>query len=153
MLHILAQILVNGEGIGAITEITPSFSERLGINERAAVAEVDLDKLLSVLKNSLRYKPLPIYPEVIRDIAFMVDKKTEHRQIVSELKKIDQLIVGAELFDVYEGKNLPTGKKSMAYHITYGSDKKTLESAEVDTAHAKVGDVLRKKFGAVIRVA
>ncbi|MBI4993205.1 MAG: hypothetical protein HZC26_03680 [Candidatus Magasanikbacteria bacterium] len=146
-----AQILVNGEGVGAVTEISPSFSERLGINERVVVAEVDLEKLLPVLKNSLRYQPLPVYPEVIRDIAFVVDKKVEHAQIVFELKKVNQLIVGVEIFDVYEGKNLPAGKKSVAYHITYRSDSKTLEFAEVDAAHVRVGEVLNKKFEAEVR--
>ena len=146
-----AQILVSGEGIGAITEISPSFSERLGVDSRVAVAELDLDKLLSLVNDNIQYHKISQYPSVVRDIAFMVDKKIEHARIVFELKKIDRLIVGVELFDVYEGKNLPAGKKSLAYHITYRSDDRTLESAEVDAAHAKVGEVLKKKFEAEVR--
>ena len=149
-----AQLLAVGERVGAIAEISPPFLERLGIDERVAVAEVDLEKLLSVLKNSdtMRYRPVPVYPEVTRDIAFVVDKKVEHARIVAELKKVDSLIVGAELFDVYEGKNLLVGRKSLAYHITYRSNDRTLESAEVDAAHAKVSEVLKNKFEAEIRV-
>ena len=88
---------------------------------------------------------------VARDVAFVVDWSVAHAEIVAALTGAAPLLIDAELFDVYQGKKMPAGKKSMAYHLTYRSDKKTLEAAEVDDVHAKICAMLAKKFGAEIR--
>jgi phenylalanyl-tRNA synthetase beta chain len=95
--------------------------------------------------------PVPAFPAVTRDIAFVVDLKVEHDSIVSEIHKISNLVTKVELFDVFSGGNIPTGKKSMAYHIVYEDKTKTLETAQVDSIQEKVRDTLRKIFSAEIR--
>ena len=87
----------------------------------------------------------------MRDIAFVVDKKVEHANIVKKFKKVDSLIVNIELFDVYKGKNLSENKKSLAYHIIYQSRERTLTGEEVDKVHQKVLSVIEKEFSGEIR--
>ena len=146
-----AFIKVGDDVVGMISELHPNVQQSLGIGDRVVMAEIGLDNLLVYISDNGKYKKIAQFPSVVRDIAFTVDKNVEHARIVAELKKVDRLITDAELFDVFEGKNLPTEKKSLAYHITYRSNDRTLESAEVDAVHAKVGEMLKKRFGAETR--
>ncbi|MFZ2189988.1 MAG: phenylalanine--tRNA ligase subunit beta [Candidatus Magasanikiibacteriota bacterium] len=146
-----ALVYVNGKGVGAIAELNPMTQKNLGLEARVGMLEINLDELLPVLTNEKKYVPLPQYPVVVRDIAFVVDRKITHAEIVQTLTKIDPLIVSVELFDVYSGKNLGENKKSLAYHITYQSLEKTLESGEVDKVQAKLVAKLEKEFKAEMR--
>ncbi len=144
-----AQVLVNGVGIGAICEVSPSSAERLGLEARVAVAELDLDALLPFVNDNTQYHKISQYPSIVRDIAFVIDKKVQHADIVSALQAVDPLIRSIELFDVFSGANIDDGKKSLAYHITYRSDDKTLESGEVDVIDGSVVGVVEKMGGKV----
>jgi phenylalanyl-tRNA synthetase beta chain len=146
-----AKIFVNDAEVGLVSEIDPKVQKKVGIDEPIAVAELDLDILLLILKKNKKYGGIPAYPEVVRDIAFLINKKYAHAEIVKALQKVDPLIVNVELFDVYEGKNVAEDKKSMAYHITYRSDERTLESAEVDKVQERVVGMLQETFAAEIR--
>ncbi len=146
-----AQVLVSGVGVGAICEVSPPFAERLGLEARVAVAELDLDALLSFVNDNTQYHKISQYPSIVRDIAFVIDKSVQHADIVSALKTVDPLIRSIELFDVFFGANIGEDKKSLAYHITYQSDDKTLESGEVDKVHGKVFEVIEDKLGGEIR--
>jgi phenylalanyl-tRNA synthetase beta chain len=147
----LAHIEINGTTVGYITELHPEKQERFGMLSRVALSEIDLNVLLPLISFKSNYKHISEYPEVKRDVAFVVDKKVQHIDIVKEIQSVDRLIVNVELFDVYEGTNVGEGKKSVAYHITYLSGEKTLETGEVDKVHGKVTDVLKKKFNAEVR--
>ncbi|HBU07094.1 MAG TPA: phenylalanine--tRNA ligase subunit beta [Candidatus Magasanikbacteria bacterium] len=146
-----ALVFVNGKEVGAVAELNPMTQKNLGLEARVGILEINLDELLPVLTNEKKYVPLPQYPVVVRDIAFVVDRKITHAEIVQALTKIDPLIVSVELFDVYSGKNLGENKKSLAYHITYQSLEKTLESGEVDKVHTKLIAKLEKEFQAEVR--
>lgn len=153
-----AQVLVNGIDIGAISELNPLYAERLGIDARVAVAELDLDALLPFVGENIQYHKISQYPSIIRDIAFVIDKKVQHANIVSALQAVDPLIRSVELFDVFPSASsgqvpgkIPEGRKSMAYHITYRSNDKTLEAGEVEKAHSKVIEVIEDKLGGEIR--
>lgn len=146
-----AFIQVNGAIVGKITELHPLVAKNLGIEERVAFAEMNINILSENLKEEVSYVPLSLYPDVVRDIAFVVEKSAAHAAIVAQIKNADALIQKVELFDVYEGERLGENKKSMAYHITYGSNEKTLTTEEVDIAHKKVLETLQKQFGAEIR--
>lgn len=146
-----ATINVSGEMIGAIAELHPVTQHNLGIETRVASLEINLDKLLECKKEFLTFCSLPEYPEVIRDIAFVVDKKVEHSAVVKVLKEVDPLIVEIKLFDVYEGKNLAENKKGVAYHLTYQSPNRTLTSEEVDKVQEKMIKAIEKEFAAEIR--
>ncbi len=146
-----AVISANKKKIGFVAEVNPLVQNNLGITERTAIVEIDMDVLLPLLSVFSPYKPLPLYPAVQRDIAFVVDKTVRHADIVGAIKKADSLIENVELFDVYEGKNLGDSKKSMAYHITYRSNDRTLTSEEADKAQDRVVKKIEKEFEAEIR--
>ena len=86
-----------------------------------------------------------------RDLAFVVKENVLYNNIKDELEKFDALITKVELFDVYQGKNLPAGQKSLAFHITYSSPEQTLTSAEVDAVQEKLINHLKSKYEAQIR--
>lgn len=146
-----AEVLIGNEEVGIMFELQPAVQKKLGIAERVAMFELNVNRLLELYKEKTSYKKLAQYPAMERDIAFVVGKSVQQADIVAKLNEVDDLIVNVELFDVYEGKNVAVGKKSLAYHIVYRSDEKTLEAAEVDKVHAVVEKVLKKEFGAEIR--
>jgi len=146
-----AEIYFDNSAVGFISELNPSVQENLGIPYRTAVLELKVEALAPFFDKEVDYEKLPNYPSVDRDLAFLVNREVEHEKIVEAVRKIDLLVADVELFDVYEGKQIEKGKKSMAYHIIYRSEVKTLESKDVDGLHLKVIDLLQKKFGAEIR--
>jgi len=137
--------------IGTLGELTPDARERAGVESRVAIALIDVAELVKAAKPSADYREPSAYPPILRDIAFIVPRKTEHEFIVAAVKAIDPLIVGIELFDHYEGKGIEEGKKNLAYHLTYQSPARTLVADEVDAIHAKVARMLEHKFHATIR--
>lgn len=146
-----AQVKVGKNIVGEIGELHPMTQQTLGIPHRVAVASINLSELTPLLEESSSYRSLSQYPDVQRDVAFVVDRDVEHVTIVDELDGADPLLVSAELFDVYDGDKMEKGKKSMAYRCTYRHADKTLETKEVDDAHATVVALLEKKFDATIR--
>ena len=109
--------------------------------------------LLSELGSSVpaTYSPISAFPTVERDVAFVVPVATEYAALSSALSTVDPLIKKVELFDVFRGGLLSAGHKSLALHLTYSLDHRTLASAEVDEAEKKVFAMLEKKFQAEIR--
>ena len=146
-----AEVSVAGKKIGHIAEVHPLTAEKLGLDARTAILEVNLSEIVSLLTEKTQYLPLSQYPSIERDVAFVLDTEKQHEDIAAALIKADPLTVDVELFDVFTGKNIPEGKKSMAYRITYRSDEKTLEGKDVDVVHEKIVAMLKKKFGAEIR--
>jgi len=137
--------------IGTLGELTPDARAAAGVESRVALALIDVAELVKAAKPSADYREPSAYPPVLRDIAFVVPRKTEHEFIVAAVKAVDPLIVGIELFDHYEGKGIEEGKKNLAYHLTYQSPSRTLVADEVDAIHAKVSRMLEHKFHATIR--
>ncbi len=146
-----AFILVQGTIVGRMCELHPAVAKKLGIDERAAFAELNLQTLSSLISEQISYEPLSPYPEVVRDIAFVVQKNIEHATFESALIGLDPLVQKVELFDVYQGERLGEEKKSMAYHITYASKEKTLTTEEIEKVHAHVLKTLQEKFAAELR--
>ncbi len=147
-----ATLVVKGEKIGDFFEIHPKSAKDFGLAQRVAYAEINLTKLSEFTTTPVsHYRPLSSFPTVIRDVAFVVQCSILHRDIHTALRAADPLVTSITLFDVFEGKNVGHGKKSMAYRITYQSREKTLDTAEIDAAHKAVEKILKEKFKAEIR--
>ena len=89
---------------------------------------------------------------VRRDLSLLLDAGTDMAQIQTAVRRCDsKLIHSVSLFDVYEGKNLPAGKKSYAISIEIQDDEKTLQDKHIDKIMSKVTETLRRTFGAELR--
>ena len=140
--------------LGAISELHPAVAEALGIEERVGVFTLNLSlaaEHFGQLVNLAGYQPLSLFPEVIRDIAFVVKKEITHADILKVLSHVDSLLTKVELFDVFMGEGIGQGYKSMAYHLTYANPARTLTTEEVDKVQSKVEKVLQDKCGAEMR--
>ncbi len=146
-----AEIYVDGICIGYIGELHPFAREGFGILYNTAILEIKLSALCVLIPRDMNYKCLSNFPDIERDIAFVVDKSIEHEKIVEVIKQTDKLIDNVEIFDMYEGKQTGEGKKSVAYHIIYQSAEKTLETKDADAIQQRVKENLENKFKAEIR--
>ena len=145
-------VSINGEICGNIGKVEDKTLKKFGIKQEVFVAELDLDYLISISNNLIKYKELPIYPASDRDIAMVVTSDTKAGDLIQAVKKTaGPLAESVEVFDLYEGKQIEKGKKSIAISILYRSDKGSLESTQVDEIQQKVLDTLKKSFNAEVR--
>ncbi len=144
-----AKILSSNEDLGFVSLL----DKAPGIKKEVAIIEINFDKLFSLYKSwpKKKYREPNKYPAMTRDLAFVISNKVLYGNIKKEIEGFDALIKEVELFDVYEGANLPEGSKSLAFHVTYESAERTLETAEVDALQEKLLKHLEIKFEAKIR--
>jgi phenylalanyl-tRNA synthetase beta chain len=147
-----SSIVFDNQELGDVYELHPMVADNFGLESRVGVVEINLNKLLEVVgSNNLKYKKISNYPEMIRDLAFVVKDEVTNGQVMELLNKIDPLLKNIDLFDVYQGKNIGEGYKSMAYRLTYGNNERTLTADEVDKIQAKIIGLLEKNLKAEIR--
>jgi len=151
--NLKAIILVNQKEVGFVTSIDDLVKKNNGIKKEVVTAELSLNQLLKLKENTptKMYRENSKYPAVVRDLAFVVSQKILYNDLYQEIKNFDPLINQVELFDVYEGQNLPAGQKSLAFHINYQDQNRTLTTAEVDTLQEKLITQLSEKFEATLR--
>ncbi len=147
-----ANLVINNEIAGIFGEIHPEVSKQFEGPERSYVAVLDVAILIENSKMDRKYTQLPKFPAVTRDIAMTIKEDIMVKQIETVIKKqAGRMLESIKLFDVYKGKQVPEGMKSVAYSITFREIEKTLTDAEVDIAMKKVVDGLKKSFDAELR--
>lgn len=145
-----ANVIYKGEIIGFVGEVHPMYAREIDLNT-TYVFEINLDKVIFNEKVKPLYSEISKYPMVTRDIALLIDKKDEFRNIENVVLSINnKLISKVELFDIYEGIGLPEDKKSIAITVTYSDKEKTLNEGEINNAHNKIVSEL-ESYGAIIR--
>lgn len=147
-----AELVIGKDSIGVVGEIHPDVTENYGVEVPCYVAELNLDKLYEASNTVKTYKPLPKFPAVTRDIALLVEDEVLVEQIEDTIRKAGgNYVETVKLFDVYKGKQIPEGKKSIAYAIAYRDESKTLTDKEVNKVHDKILKALEFKLGAQLR--
>ena len=147
-----AALLINGERAGVIGEIHPDVLERFEIETKAYVAVIEVEKLILASGEKIQYKALPKYPAVMRDIAMIIKDGIPVKQIEEVIrKKSGTILEELKLFDVYKGKQVPEGMKSVAYSITFRAEDKTLTDEEVNAAMDKIIKGLKTELEAQLR--
>ncbi|MBI2484343.1 phenylalanine--tRNA ligase subunit beta [Candidatus Uhrbacteria bacterium] len=147
-----ARILWKGSHeVGYVGFVSELVRGRYGIKTPFACFDIAFEVCYPHFSNTVTFTPLPKYPRVARDIAFIVNAGIPYDEIVGSLSAFDKLVYSVELFDVFEGKAIGNGKRSLAFHIIYSSDERTLHAEEVDQAHEKLQPLLQERFGAIIR--
>ena len=138
--------------IAVLGEIHPTVAANFGIGQSVYVFEMDAETLLRYRKKKATIKALPKYPASTRDLAILVDADLTTAEIERVIaKKGGSYFRGATLFDVYEGKQVGEGKKSMAFHLHFQSDDKTLTDEEVDAAFAAILQAAEEQLHAQLR--
>ncbi len=129
-----AEVSVNGKRLGIIGELHPE----LGFPAGAAVCELDAELLISLSREVL-FAPLPRYPAISRDLALVCPKDTAAADILAVMRKAGgALLEDCALFDIYEGKNIPDGFRSLAYRLTFRAADRTMRDDEADASIQKI---------------
>lgn len=141
-----------GKPVGFIGTLHPVLAEELKIREECAVAEFNLERLLSGQPKSPRYQPISKFPAVDRDIAFVMPKELEAASVESEIKKAaGELLREVRVFDVFEGGQLQSGQKSVAFRLLFQAKDSTLEDQAVNELRDRIVGSVSQKFGIAIR--
>ena len=139
--------------LGTIGIVSRKTLRMADIKAAVFFAELDWDAVARLAqRHRTVFSPLPRTQAVRRDLSLLLDAGTDMAQIQTAVRRCDsKLIHSVSLFDVYEGKNLPAGKKSYALSIEIQDDEKTLQDKHIDKIMSKVTETLRRTFGAELR--
>ena len=138
--------------LGFVGEVHPAVRERLGLDaDPVAAFELDLAQLLAAVPGSDRqFAPLPRYPVATRDLALIVPSDVPAAR-VNEIIRRHRLVEHAELFDVFSGRNLPPGVKSLAFHVYFRANDRTLTNDEVNRSLDGLLRTLQREVNASLR--
>jgi phenylalanyl-tRNA synthetase beta chain len=147
-----AEIWVDEEQLGLMGELHPDVGAAWDIEERLYLAELDLEALAGKVKGELRYRQLPRFPFVVRDLAILVEERVTAAQVEEVIAAAGgELLVEVKLFDQYQGKQIPAGKRSLAYSLVYRAPDWTLTDEEVTEIHTRIVRALAGNLGAALR--
>lgn len=137
--------------VGFLGQVHPQTAKAYDIPE-TYVAELNLSLLETLLPSTKTFTEITKYPAVSRDVALLVDQTVGHGQIVEAIEKAGvKRLKAIKLFDVYAGKNIETGKKSMAYNLTFQNPEASLTDEEVLNYMTKITNSLTESLGAEVR--
>jgi len=145
-----AKVLLDGQEIGIVGELHPKWVQMYELVTAPVVFEVELDAWLAAAMPA--YREVSRFPAVTRDLALTVPKEQSLAPLLDLLRgRAATIVSDIRLFDVYQGKGLPEGQKSLAFRIVMQHTERTLEDAEVEAGVAELIEVARREFGAVLR--
>lgn len=143
-----ATITFDGKPIGYLGRIGEEIASNYKFKQPVFVAEIDLQSVLENEPAPIRYRPLPKFPAIVRDVSFVVDRSTAYGSIRnSAVGSGVELLRSVDFVDVFEGKGLGEDERSLTLRFTYRSDERTLIEDEVVNAHEKVLEHLASDIG------
>jgi phenylalanyl-tRNA synthetase beta chain len=144
--------MLGKQTIGELGQLQPLLARKYDLRDPVFLAELDLDLILARRAAGKSFKAIPQFPGVRRDIAMLVPENVTHEAVASAVKQLKpQNLENLELFDVFLGKNVPEGQKSVAYAFHYRNSERTLTDNEVNAAHDRVVTELKQRLRATIR--
>ena len=130
-----ARILLDGAPLGIMGEVGPAVCERYGAAHPPCAAELDFDLLVRAARLDRSYSKLAAHPAAVRDLAVVVDEALPWARIEGAIRDLRiPILESIEFFDIFRGKQVPAGKKSMAFSLTFRAADRTLTSDEVEAA-------------------
>jgi phenylalanyl-tRNA synthetase beta chain len=147
------EILVGKISLGYVGLVHPKTLKLLDVNKPVVAAELIWPHLLKVLgKGNIKFNEISKFPQVRRDLALLVDNSVSFAQLHETAKKAERkLLKSVNLFDVYEGKNLPEGKKSYAISFILHNLNATLTDTEIEKSVNRIKEAFEKDYGATLR--
>ncbi|MCI8414963.1 MAG: phenylalanine--tRNA ligase subunit beta, partial [Ruminiclostridium sp.] len=147
-----AKVYAGEMEIGVLGQIHPLAAANYDVDAELYCAQLRLDALMAVCGPDPEYVPLPKFPAVTRDIAVLVDNDITVSALSDCIRAAAKgLLREVSLFDIYNGANLPAGKKSVAFNLVLRSDERSLTAQEADDEVAHILNALEKDFGAALR--
>ncbi len=147
-----ARIILGDVELGIMGEVHPAVCDKYGINTKCYCCELMFDTVMKAANIERFYKPLPKYPSTSRDIALLVAEDLQVGMLENIIKENGgDILEKIQLFDVYRGKQIGEGQKSVAFALTYRGAEKTLTDEDVAKVHNKVLSALKEKAKATLR--
>jgi phenylalanyl-tRNA synthetase beta chain len=138
--------------IGIIGKIHPLIIDLIELGQDVYYLEINLDEFINNTGDFIYFEPISAFPSIEIDIAIVVNEQIKNSEIESEIKKSgSNLLKSARLFDIYRGKQIEDGKKSLAYSLTFLDRTRTLKDVEVEIIVKRILDNLSIKFKAKLR--
>jgi phenylalanyl-tRNA synthetase beta chain len=146
-----AAMVFKDKVLGILGQIRPEVCASFDLKQRAFLLEMDVAALRSITPDAVAFAPPPRYPFVLRDITLVLDKAVPAAEVLGKVRQMKHpWVESVWVFDVYEGKPIEKGKKSLSFRITYRADDRTLTDGEVNTLHDEIGKSLLNAFGATL---
>ena len=143
----VAEINVNADPVGIMGKLHPAETK-----DAVFVMEINLDKLLAKRVGKMKYKEISAYPNVNKDVAFVMDRAKTSKEVEMAIKKAGgSLLTNIEVFDVYTGENVGENEKSIAYSLTFNDPKKTLTEEEIAPIFEKIISSVESKCNVKLR--
>ena len=147
-----AAVSINGELLGYMGQVHPLVAKNYGLECEVYCVEIDFTKAFGMMLPEATFTPLPKYPAVTRDLSLVCDEAVT----IADLENVitaagGKLLRKVTLFDIYRGKGIDEGKKSVAFSLELRADDRTLTDTDSEGAVAKVLAALEAKLGAVLR--
>jgi phenylalanyl-tRNA synthetase beta chain len=138
--------------LGELGQLLPALAKKYDLRDAVFLAEFNLDLLIARRNPAKAFKALPQFPSSRRDVAMLVPETVTHEAVLQAVKQAKAAnLESVDLFDVFRGKGVPEGQKSLAYAFTYRAADKTLTDADVNSAHEKILGALKTQLQAELR--
>ena len=147
-----ADLYVDGTYVGVFGQVHPLVAANYGISSEIYCAELNFTTLMTLLAPEALYQPLPRFPSVERDLALVCDDELTAAQVEGVIAAAGgTLLRSVKLFDLYRGKGIPQGKKSLAFALELRADDRTLTDADSDSVVKKILSDLQEKLNVTLR--
>ena len=147
-----AVISMGSENVGVLGQLHPRVAAEFKFKQDVFVAELDFSVILNSESEEVRYRPLPRFPVVSRDLSILVDDSVTFGEIEDATRALGIAeLYDVKLFDVYSGREVPAGMRALAFTLRYRSDNRTLTEAEVSASHSRVVEEVVRRFKAEVR--
>lgn len=147
-----ARIMTGGQQLGVVGEVHPATLQQFDLTQPVLLLNLDMERLLEHFAPESHFTPISRFPDAYRDSAVLVDADLAMDAIMDVIQNSKaKFAEGVTLFDVYAGKGIPEGKKSIAFRVKYRSTEKTFTDEEINKAHDKIVRSLERNLSAEIR--
>jgi phenylalanyl-tRNA synthetase beta chain len=144
-----AEIRFNGNPVGTIGRLSDEIAAAYKFRQPVFVAEIDLQTLLQAKQKDVSYRPLSVYPAILRDVSLLVGRGVSFAEIRRSIEAQGfELLRKVEFVDVYEGKGMADDERSITIRLEYRSDERTLTEADAEAVHAQILQILERDLGA-----
>ena len=144
-----AEVLLNGKKVGTIGRLSDEISQSYKFKQPVFIAEVDLENILQAKESDVSYKPLPIFPSIVRDVSLLAKRNVSFAEIKRTIEAENfELLRKVEFVDIYEGKGMADDERSTTIRLAYRSDERTLLEEEIEKIHAQILQNLEQKLDA-----